>query len=114
MTSTGLAAKDGNLQEGDIILKVRTHARWHARSSHLPHIWVAENIPQMLKGLVLLEVNQAQRRLLRRPWNHFGFVPGCVTPAERGLERRTASPARPLPPRWVLSAADWEDPAETF
>lgn len=25
MTSTGLAAKDGNLQEGDIILKVHTH-----------------------------------------------------------------------------------------
>lgn len=25
MTSTGLAAKDGNLQEGDIILKVSTH-----------------------------------------------------------------------------------------
>lgn len=25
MTITGLAAKDGNLQEGDIILKVHTH-----------------------------------------------------------------------------------------
>lgn len=29
MTSTGLAAKDGNLQEGDIILKVHTHTCMH-------------------------------------------------------------------------------------
>lgn len=34
MTSTGLAAKDGNLQEGDIILKVR--ARKPHRSCLLP------------------------------------------------------------------------------
>uniref|UniRef100_A0A3Q1EWX3 PDZ domain-containing protein n=1 Tax=Acanthochromis polyacanthus TaxID=80966 RepID=A0A3Q1EWX3_9TELE len=35
MTSTGLAAKDGNLQEGDIILKVHTHLLTDL--SHLSH-----------------------------------------------------------------------------
>ncbi|KAI4790227.1 hypothetical protein KUCAC02_034762 [Chaenocephalus aceratus] len=33
MTSTGLAAKDGNLQEGDIILKVNVHTHTHTGSN---------------------------------------------------------------------------------
>jgi hypothetical protein len=32
MTSTGLAAKDGNLQEGDIILKVIYHTHTHTHN----------------------------------------------------------------------------------
>lgn len=39
MSSTGLAAKDGNLHEGDIILKVHTHLLIVETDNHIYHIY---------------------------------------------------------------------------
>lgn len=147
MTSTGLAAKDGNLQEGDIILKVHTHAPTHAQmifrilqlydplfdNGFVPLYWppcdpwrcAVVSDTKMLAAVALNPVsnkvglhksdffvqNIPKKHNLMKIWkfwrlgqhfkltvvlldpflNRFGFVSGCIIPAEHCPKHQTAS-----------------------